>query len=324
MSNRLRTTKRKVVFFIGCCVVMVLGIWNHVAYRFFYPFITTSSGLSYKAMCLGNKKKAKEGDWIQACLSIKVADKKHNGKLVKGRTLLDTTYQSEPYIIQVSERVLSKKLCDMLCMVEEKQHMVFKCLTKNFFEQSSVQDLENYLKAIKLNLNDVLVIDIKIEKIMTNIEYMDRLEKERVEQAEKDKKAIMAYLGKNNISACSTQTGLFYCIDQPCEGVAITKGKTVKVHYTGKLLDGTIFDTSLESVAKANNTYNANRKYEPLEIKAGLGQVIPGFDEGLLLLKKAQKARFFIPSALAYGKKQLGIIVPNSVLLFEIEVVDVC
>ncbi|WP_165941919.1 FKBP-type peptidyl-prolyl cis-trans isomerase [Cardinium endosymbiont of Culicoides punctatus] len=96
------------------------------------------------------------------------------------------------------------------------------------------------------------------------------------------------------------------------------------MHYIGRLLDGTVFDTSIIDVAKENNMYNPQRDYQPFVFQVGTGNVIPGWDEGLLLLKKNEKARFFIPSTLAYGDQSIGNVIPaNSVLIFEVEVVDV-
>jgi len=108
----------------------------------------------------------------------------------------------------------------------------------------------------------------------------------------------------------TTASGLKYAIIKEGEGVAIEKGKQVVVNYSGFLLDGTKFDSSIE-------------RDEPLTLVAGIGQVIPGWDEGLLLLKKGSKARFIIPPALAYGERDLGKIPPNSTLVFDVEVVDV-
>ncbi|MFZ1281290.1 MAG: FKBP-type peptidyl-prolyl cis-trans isomerase, partial [Ignavibacteriaceae bacterium] len=84
----------------------------------------------------------------------------------------------------------------------------------------------------------------------------------------------------------------------------------IVVHYSGFLLDGTKFDSSVE-------------RDEPLTFMAGVGQVIPGWDEGLLLLKKGSKARLVIPDSLAYGDRDLGKIPPKSTLVFDVEIVDV-
>jgi peptidylprolyl isomerase len=108
----------------------------------------------------------------------------------------------------------------------------------------------------------------------------------------------------------TTASGLKYAIIKEGEGPLIEKGKQVVVHYSGFLLDGTKFDSSVE-------------RDEPLTFSAGIGQVIPGWDEGLLLLKKGSKAKFIIPSNLAYGDRDLGKIPANSTLVFDVEIVDV-
>ncbi len=108
----------------------------------------------------------------------------------------------------------------------------------------------------------------------------------------------------------TTASGLKYAIIKEGEGPLIEKQKQVVVHYSGFLLDGSKFDSSVE-------------RDEPLTFTAGIGQVIPGWDEGLLLLKKGSKAKFIIPSNLAYGERDLGKIPPNSTLVFDVEIVDV-
>ena len=96
---------------------------------------------------------------------------------------------------------------------------------------------------------------------------------------------------------------------------------TVTVDYTGKFLTDKAFDTSIESVAKANGIYDHNRKYEPSEFI--LGRVITGFQFGISQLEIGEKATVFIPSQFAYGRNGQGNIGPNTPLIFEIELVNV-
>jgi FKBP-type peptidyl-prolyl cis-trans isomerase len=98
----------------------------------------------------------------------------------------------------------------------------------------------------------------------------------------------------------------------------------VKVHYTGKLLNGKVFDTSVIDVAKANNVFTEGRDYEPISFPLGAGQVIQGWDEGLTYINEGAKAILLIPSYLAYGERGAGgEIPPNSPLIFEVEMVKV-
>jgi len=94
----------------------------------------------------------------------------------------------------------------------------------------------------------------------------------------------------------------------------------VKVNYTGKLFDGKVFDTNNEAEAKKANVYNKERKYEPIEFP--LNRVIPGWIEGLQLMKKGGKAKLIIPSAIAYGPQGQGSIPPYASLVFEVELID--
>ncbi len=108
-----------------------------------------------------------------------------------------------------------------------------------------------------------------------------------------------------------TPSGLRYKILQNGEGKQATKGATVSVHYKGQLLDGTVFDSSY-------------KRKQPIDFAIGMGQVIAGWDEGIQLLKVGDKARFVIPSNLAYGKAGAGgVIPPNATLIFDVELMNV-
>lgn len=130
-----------------------------------------------------------------------------------------------------------------------------------------------------------------------------------------DDKLIKNYLTLNSITTAQKQaSGLYFVPGVTNSTAATTSGKTVSVLYTGKLLDGTVFDAS----SQHNNT--------PLSFVVGATpkQVIPGFDEGIALMHKGDKATLLIPSNLAYGLAGAGTAVPaNSVLRFDVEVTDV-
>lgn len=132
-------------------------------------------------------------------------------------------------------------------------------------------------------------------------------EKRIAEEKEKNAK-LLASVSKG---FKETESGLRYNIQKEGNGKKAEKGNKVAVHYKGQLLDGTVFDSSFQ-------------RNEPIAFNLGVGQVIPGWDEGIQLLKEGDKARFVIPSELAYGSRGAGgVIPPDAPLIFDVELVNV-
>lgn len=86
------------------------------------------------------------------------------------------------------------------------------------------------------------------------------------------------------------------------ENSVVKAGDTVQIDYTGELENGTVFDTSIEEVAKQAGIYNPNRPYEPLTFVAGAGQMIKGFDEAVIGMKVGEEKTITIPPEEAYGE----------------------
>lgn len=119
-----------------------------------------------------------------------------------------------------------------------------------------------------------------------------------------------AFLTENKAKegVIETASGLQYKILEPGTGEKPGPRDRVKVHYHGTLIDGTVFDSSVD-------------RGQPIDF--GLHQVIKGWQEGLQLMAVGEKARLFIPSDLAYGKRSAGIITPGSTLIFDVELLAV-
>ncbi|MCB0523320.1 MAG: FKBP-type peptidyl-prolyl cis-trans isomerase [Saprospiraceae bacterium] len=114
--------------------------------------------------------------------------------------------------------------------------------------------------------------------------------------------------GELNDNLAITHTGLKVLLLEMGKGPRVKENEPIQVHYYGFLIDGTSFDNSFD-------------RRHPLAFPAGVGQMIPGFDEGVMMLNHGSKAYFFIPSNLAYGDQEAagGLIPPNSELIFYIE-----
>lgn len=143
------------------------------------------------------------------------------------------------------------------------------------------------------------------------IEAFRTFEGSREKRLAAEKAAREAELDKLAAGFKKTDSGLRYQILQEGNGEKAQRGQTVSVHYKGQLPDGTVFDSS----------YKRN---EPIEFPLGVGHVIPGWDEGVQLLKVGDKARFVIPSDLAYGSQGAGgVIPPHATLVFDVELMKV-
>ncbi|AWW30546.1 peptidylprolyl isomerase [Echinicola strongylocentroti] len=181
---------------------------------------------------------------------------------------------------------------------------------------------------VTLNIGVTDILDeSEMQDFMTKVQEKQqaKMAEEAEAQLAEDIKKIQDYMAENNINATKTESGLFYVIEEEGNGETVEEGNTAVVNYTGYVLeDETIFDTSLEHIAKENDIFSEGRPYEPFEVMVGKGRVIPGWDEGLQLLKGGSKAKLLIPSTLAYGPRQAGeVIKPNSVLVFDVEIVEV-
>jgi len=178
-----------------------------------------------------------------------------------------------------------------------------------FGEVIEGQDVVNKIEQNDI-MNSIEILRIGEDSINWNAldifnDFKNKKQKELNDLIEKEKELIKEI----SKGFKETKSGLKYNILKNGNGENPSLGDLVKVHYKGQLLDQTVFDSS----------YKRN---QPIEFKVGIGQVIPGWDEGIMLLKRGDKAKFIIPSNLAYGESGAGgIIPPNATLIFEVELV---
>lgn len=118
--------------------------------------------------------------------------------------------------------------------------------------------------------------------------------------------AIAAYAAANGITGTTHSSGIYYQVTVPGTGITPTANSTVSVRYTGKLLNGTVFDSQTTAA-----------------VNFPLGGTIIGFQIGLQQVAKGGTIKFIIPSSLAYGCNGTGTIPGNSILYFEVQLVDV-
>ncbi|MEN2400940.1 peptidylprolyl isomerase [Flavobacterium sp. MC2016-06] len=143
------------------------------------------------------------------------------------------------------------------------------------------------------------------------IEAFRTFEGSRAKREAAEKAAAEAKMEELAAGFDKTESGLRYKMIQKGDGKRAEAGKTVAVHYEGSLETGKVFDSSYP-------------RKKPIEFRLGQGQVIEGWDEGIALLQVGDKARFVIPSHLAYGSAGAGgVIPPNATLIFDVELMEV-
>lgn len=171
-------------------------------------------------------------------------------------------------------------------------------------KELNADDFAAALKAVYNSEEKLMTFD-EAKQVVT--EYFTNLEAEsKKHNAEAGKKFLEENAKDPNVKV--TESGLQYQVVKEGTGIKPKATDAVTVHYTGKLIDGTVFDSSVE-------------RGEPATF--GVGQVIPGWVEGLQLMNEGAAYRFFIPSELAYGEHGTGPIQPNSVLIFDVQLIKV-
>lgn len=136
-----------------------------------------------------------------------------------------------------------------------------------------------------------------------------------VENNNKTTPAGAAQTGNTNMSRTRTASGLEYEIRTPGNGASPRPGNMVTVHYTGWL------DNNGQEGRKFDSSYDRN---QPFSFKIGIGQVIQGWDEGVMSMKVGEKRRLFIPSNLGYGSRGAGNVIPaNANLIFDVELLQI-
>lgn len=172
-------------------------------------------------------------------------------------------------------------------------------------KELNAEDFKDAVKAVFAGEEPAMPVE-EAQKLIQD--YLNELQ-EKAEAAAREAGKKFLEENKKNADVKETPSGLQYVVEKEGEGAQPSAEDEVTVHYTGRLLDGTVFDSSVNRGEPA--TFPLNR-------------VIPGWTEGVQLMKEGSKYTFFIPSDLAYGPQGVpGAIPPHSTLIFEVELIKV-
>ncbi|MEI6576085.1 MAG: FKBP-type peptidyl-prolyl cis-trans isomerase [Bacteroidota bacterium] len=232
----------------------------------------------------------------------------------KDTIFFDSRKSSTPYIFPVLESVYKGDIYEGIRMMRVGDSICFTVSADSLFLKSfRSKMLPPYVKPGSM---------VNVYMTMKKIQKRDAFQKEMQAKMEADSKKANAarsqedslmkiYLKANKISTAPLASGLIFVEKVKGTGAKAEAGKSVSVHYTGRLLNGTKFDSSLD-------------RGQPISFELGKGMVIPGWDEGIAKMSKGGKATLIIPSKLGYGERGSGSLIPAySTLVFDVELVDV-
>jgi FKBP-type peptidyl-prolyl cis-trans isomerase len=262
------------------------------------------SGIKFNIISRDAKgQKVKSGDYLVMHFVSKV-----------GNDILDDTYKlGEPQTIMVkpeiglpSEVLPFLQVGDSVRITLSIDTLVKRTGNPNFAQLKEKGNTMEYT---------VKVFSVKTkEQVQAEAIEQEKKNQEKAEKSAKEEEAkLEEYIKKTGVAYQSLPSGLRFIITQAKpEAPQAKAGDTVLVHYTGKLLDGKVFDSSIG-------------RGEPFQFVLGMGAVIKGWDEGIAQLRKGEKATLIIPSRIAYGAQGAGggLIPPFATLSFEVELVDI-
>jgi len=218
-------------------------------------------------------------------------------------SLLRSTVKEKNPVITTVQKSFFPGAC--LRMMSKGDSTTFWVLADSLFNKNTGSQMPPFLKP-----GTYLRFDVKMLDVSTMEEYIKQQEEMAKDSKVKEDQQLADYIKEKNIPAkLDPETGLYYQVIKEGTGAYAKNRDSVSVHYTGRLLNGEIFDSSVE-------------RNQPFQFVLGQGYVIEGWDKGIPLMRKGEKGILYIPSYMGYGSKGVGSIPPNSILIFEVELIN--
>src|SRR5450432_1654376 len=260
----------------------------------------TKSGLLYKIISDEKNPVVKKGQFIKLSFSQKISG-------VKDTVLFSSDSSLPAYVRIDSVSQTSYSPVEIFSMLRKGDSAVVIQLADSI-QKKSQQPLPPFI-----HKNDKIILTLRVQDVFNTEEAVQKDRQVAIEKFHsKEIKDVEDYLKLHNIQAEKTAMGTFVEIKTPGDGPLIDSGKQVSVIYTGKAFpSGKVFQS------------NDDEKKEPVKFVIGRKAIIPGWDDGLRLLKKGSKATLYIPAFLAYDQQPGPGRTPNENLIFDVSILDV-
>ena len=282
-------------------VLVISSCWNNSPYK---GYTQTESGLNYKLEMIGDgRSKPAAGDFLQLIITYKTE---------KDSIFYDSYSSNETgkVILPFDHSSFKGSFEEGLTTMNAGDSVSFIVSADSLFEKFFKMRLPMFLKQ-----GSVVRMDVKLHRILNNKEYEKEVEcyKQLVEDHDiEEQRKLKMYLDTNQVQFSALDNGMYYLPIKQGVGSLAESGDLIKINYKGYFLNGKNFESTYE-------------RRQPFEFTLGeQEQVIKGFETAISLLNEGAKAKFIIPSQLAFGKtgSSTGIVPPYSTLIYEIEVVS--
>lgn len=235
--------------------------------------------------------------------------------------------KGKPGAFSISKPAFTGDISDVLMLMTPGDSVICLVDAQSMYEYSKTK-MPDFIKP-----GDKIQYNIRLVSIKPRAQVQKEREAEMMkamqgqdagpamQQKLTDDVALQQYFNSKNIKPVKTASGMYYSIQKQGSGPVAAPGETVIMNYRGTFLDGTIFDSNIDS---------AFMHVQPLNFALGTGRVIAGWEEGITYLNAGSKAFFYLPSHMAYGTQSRSGnagnskgIPPNSVLVFEVELIEI-
>jgi len=267
-------------------------------------FKTTKSGIKYK---FERQNKDAEKPQLGDILELKM----------KYATPDSVIFNSETYAKSIPFQLLKPMyegdIVEGIAMMGLGDSATFIVSADSFFIKNvGLKEIPKFVKKGSTLTFNISVLSVKKKEVYEKEQIELKKQKTAMMEVQRNEEAGLrdAYLKKNDIKVKPTNSGLYFVETSKGKGKQAVVGAVVQVHYKGSLLNGSEFDSSY-------------KRDKPISFKLGGGQVIPGFEEGISLMKEGGKAKLIIPSELGYKDSELENIPAFSTLVYEVELVKV-
>jgi len=265
---------------------------------------TSESGMQYRISKDSTGENIKTGDIVQMHVKYTTA---------KDSVLFNSFSMPQPVTMEVPPSQFKGSFEEALGMLSSGDSAQFKIPADSIFRKEMGASRPAFIDS-----GSLLTFTVKILKSEKKDDFNKRVEKEKAESAGKqigiDEALIAGYIAEKGLKPTKTEKGVYIQITKEGNGPQAEIGDSVKVNYTGKTLDGKVFDSSRKEDGGLGSTF---------DFVLGVTPIIAGWQDGIAQMKQGSRATLVIPSGLAYGDQATPRFGANSVLAFDVEVVKV-